>query len=138
MDVSAAVVAKVPGGNLRVSRADFGALWALVDYLGSQPYRGDEFLIGVLRTCRWLGAQPVWSSVVGRAEMPAAPYTGRRRSAMPETIDAEYLVAAAAQVPRPNRRVSRPDLARGVVATLDWTWHGSRSPPFDIPHAPAG
>jgi hypothetical protein len=137
VDVSAAVVAKVPGQNLRVSRAEFGAVWALAEVLGSQPYRGDDFLIGVLRTCRWLGAQPVWSSVVGRAEMPTAPCTGRRHSAMPETIDAEYLAAAAGQVPRPNRPVSRPDLARGVVATLDWTWHGSRRPPFGIPYAAA-
>jgi hypothetical protein len=138
VEVSAEVVAKVPGENLRVSQDDFGALWAFVEDLGSQPYRGDDFLIGVLRTCRWLGAQPVWSSVVGRAEMPAAPYTGRRHSAMPETIDAEYLAAAAGQVPRPNRPVSRPDLARGVVVTVDWTWHGSHRPPFDLSRTAAG
>jgi hypothetical protein len=138
MDVSAAVVAKVPGGNLRVSRADFGALWAAAEDWGGRPGPDNDYLIGVLRTCRWLGAQPVWSSVVGRAEMPTAPYTGRRHSAMPETIDAEYLAAAAGQVSRPNRPVSRPELARGVVAALDWTWHGSRRPPFEIPRSAVG
>jgi hypothetical protein len=57
---------------------------------------------------------------------------------VPETIDAEYLAAAAGQVPRANRPVRRPDLARGVVSALNWTWHGSRRPPVDIPHAAAG
>jgi hypothetical protein len=138
VDVSAEVVAKVPGMNLRVSRPEFGSLWAAVEDWGGRPGPDNDYLVGVVLTCRWLGAQPVWSSVVGRAEMPAAPYTGRRHPAMPETIDAEYLAAAAGQVPRPNRPVSRPDLARGAVVTLDWTWHGSRRPPFDLSHTVAG
>jgi hypothetical protein len=50
---------------------------------------------------------------------------------MPETIDEEYLAAV-------SRRWARPELARGVVATLDWTWHGSRRPPLDISRAAAG
>jgi hypothetical protein len=138
VDVSTAVVAKVPGENLRVSRDHFGTLWAAVEDWGGRPGPDNDYLVGVVLTCRWLGAQPVWSSVVGRAEMPTAPYTGRRRTAMPETIDAEYFAAAAGQVSRPNRPVIRPELARGVVATLDWTWHGSRRPPFDIAHAATG
>jgi hypothetical protein len=138
VDVSAAVVAKVPGQNLRVSRDEFGALWAAAEDWGGRPGPDDDYLVGVVLTCRWVGSQPVWSSVVGRAEMPAAPYTGRRHSAMPETIDAEYLAAAAGPVAGPHRPVSRPDLARGVVVTLDWTWHGSRRPPFDISHAAVG
>jgi hypothetical protein len=56
--VSAAAVAKVPGENLRVSRAEFGALWSLVEHLASQPPGpNNEYLIGVLRTCRWLADQ---------------------------------------------------------------------------------
>jgi hypothetical protein len=129
--VSAAAVAKVPGENLRVSRAEFGALWSLVEHLASQPPgSNNEYLIGVLRTCRWLADQPVWSRVIGRAEMPPAPVTLREHAAMPETIDAEYLAAV-------SPRASRPDLARGVATTLEWTWHGSRRPPFDMSHAAA-
>jgi hypothetical protein len=45
MEVSAEAVAKVPGENLRVSRVDFGALWALAEQLGSLPARGDQYLI---------------------------------------------------------------------------------------------
>jgi hypothetical protein len=59
VEVSAEALAKVPGENLRVSRADFGALWALAQRLGSQPGPDDPYLIGVLRTCQWLAGQPV-------------------------------------------------------------------------------
>ena len=40
----------------------------------ARPARGDQYLIGVLRTCRWLASQPVWSRMISRWEMPAAPY----------------------------------------------------------------
>ena len=131
MGVSAEAVAKVPGENLRVSRADFGALWELAEHLGEQPYRGDQYLIGVLWSCQWLARQPVWVSFLRRWEMPAAPLTRRRHAAMPETIDEEYLAAATAA---PFER----ERARGVVATLEWTWHGSGRPPLDISTAAVG
>jgi hypothetical protein len=131
VDVSAEAVAKVPGENLRVSRAQFGALWALAEYLGSQSGPDNDYLVGVVLTCRWLASQPVWSQAVKRAELPYAPVTWRRHAAMPETIDAEYLAAV-------SRRWARPELTRGVVATLDWTWHGSWRPPLDISRAAAG
>jgi hypothetical protein len=114
-----------------VSRGEFGALWALAERLGDQPGPDNDYLVGVVLTCRWLASQPVWSKAVNRAEMPYAPVTWRRHAAMPETIDAEYLVAV-------SRRWARPELTHGVVATLDWTWHGSRRPPLDISRAAAG
>jgi hypothetical protein len=40
MDVSSVVVAKVPGENLRVSRADFGMVWAAVERWGATPRAG--------------------------------------------------------------------------------------------------
>ena len=131
VEVSAAAVAKVPGENLRVSRADFAALWAFAEDVGRRLAGPDEYVVGVVRTCRWLARQPVWSSIFRRWEMPEAPLTGRHRSAMPETIDAEYLAAVTA---RPFER----ERARGVMATLEWTWHGSGRPPLDMPAAAAG
>ena len=131
VDVTAELVAKVPDENLRVSRAEFAALWSLAEHRGSQPPGPDsEYLIGVLWTCRWLADQPVWSRVAGRAEMPAAPLTRRQHAAMPETIDEEYLAAVTA-------RVFERERGRGVAATLEWTWHGSRRPPLAISHAAA-
>ena len=131
MEVSAETLAKVPGENLRVSRAEFGSVWSAVERWASQPGPSDAFLIGVLRTCRWLADQPVWSRVAGRAEMPVAPVTFREHAAMPETIDMDYLAAVSPRAPE-------PDVARGVAATLEWTWHGSRRPPLVISHAAAG
>jgi hypothetical protein len=131
VEVSAKTLSKVPGENLRVSRAEFGAVWSAVEHWASQPGPTDYFLVGVLRTCRWLANQPMWSRIAGRAEMPAAPVTRRQHAAMPETIEAEYLAAVSPRVPE-------PDVARGVAVTLEWTWHGSRRPPMEVPHAAAG
>jgi hypothetical protein len=131
MEVSAETLAKVPGENLRVARAEFGAVWSAAERWGTQPGPDNDYLIGVLWTCRWLADQPVWSRVAGRAEMPVAPVTSRRHAAMPETIDAEYLAAVSPRAPE-------PEFARGVVATLEWTWHGSGQPPLDVQHSVAG
>ena len=131
MEVSAETLAKVPGENLRVSRAEFGALWALAQRAGSEPGPDTPYLIGVLWSCRWLARQPVFSRVIGRWEMPAAPLTRRAHSAMPETIEAEYLAAATAPAFLRER-------ARGVMATLEWCWYGSGRPPLDVSAAAAG
>jgi hypothetical protein len=126
--VSAEAVARVPVRNLRISLAEFGALWATVERLTSRPGPHDDYLIGVLRTCRWLAGQPVRSAGLARAEMPSAPITRRSHIAMPETVEAEVVAAAAAT----GRCRGRPDLARGVVATLEWAWRGTRAPPLDV------
>jgi hypothetical protein len=121
----------VPDENLHVSRAKFGALWAFAEKLAGRPGPDDDYLVGVVLTCRWLASQAVWSAALKRAEMPYAPVTWRRHAAMPETIDAEYLAAVSLRAPE-------PEIARGVVATLDWTWHGSGRPPLDMSRAAAG
>src|SRR6266542_1316149 len=96
MEVSVEAVARVPGENLRVTRADFGVLWAVAERLGDRPANGDKYLVGVVFTCRWLARQPVWSTIINRWEMPTAPLTRRWHSAMPETIDEAYVAAATA------------------------------------------
>jgi hypothetical protein len=131
MEVSVEAVARVPGENLRVTRADFGVLWAVAERLGERPANGDKYLVGVVFTCRWLARQPVWSTIIDRWEMPVAPLTRRWHSAMPEAIDEEYLAAATAPAFERER-------ARGVMATLEWAWHGSGRPPLDVSTAAAG
>jgi hypothetical protein len=128
MEVPSQAVARVPGENLRVSRTEFGALWVMVERLTGRPGPDDDFLIGVLRTCRWLAGQPVRSAGLARAEMPSAPITRRSHIAMPETVEAELVAAAAAA----GRCRGRPDLARGVVTTLEWAWRGTGAPPLDV------
>lgn len=131
MNLSAQAVAKVPDENLRVSRGEFGALWAYAEHLAGLPGPDNDYLVGVVLTCRWLAGQPVWSSAIKRSEMPYAPVTWRRHAAMPETIEAEYMDAV-------SPRAAEPDIARSVVATLDWAWHGSGRPPLDMSQAAAG
>jgi hypothetical protein len=75
--------------------------------------------------------RPVWSQIFRRWEMPDAPLTGRRYSAMPETIDGAYLAAVTA-------RTFERERAHGVMAMLDWSWHGSRRPPLEMRAAAVG
>ena len=133
VDVSAEVVAvaRVPEENLRIPRAEFGTVWSYAERLGRLPNVDDGFLVGVILTCRWLAAQPVWSSIVRRPEMPGAPLTGRRHVAMPETVEAELLAAYS------HNAVNRAR-ADGVAATLEWAWRGSRPPPLDLGTAAGG
>jgi len=132
VEVSAEAVANVPGENLRVARAAFGALWSLAEHLGGQPGNGGNYLLGVILTCEWLADQPVPSLMPARvAEMPRSPLTRRLQRPMPETIESELLAAYA-------RRSGRPELARGVAATLEWAWRGKGRPPLDVSQAAAG
>jgi hypothetical protein len=57
MEVSAADVAKVPAANMRVSRAEFVALWQTAERLHDEQLRRgvpDWYGAGVVETCRWL------------------------------------------------------------------------------------
>jgi hypothetical protein len=129
--VSAEAVAKVPDENLRVSRAEFASVWVLAEHLGEQPGHGGEYLLGVILTCEWLADQPVPSILPSRvAEMPRSPLTRRLQRPMPETIESELLAAWA-------RRGERPELARGVAATLEWAWRGKGRPPLGVSHTAA-
>jgi hypothetical protein len=132
VDVSADAVAMVPGEILRVPRPEFGAVWARAEHLGGQPRDGGDYLLGVILTCEWLADQPVPSVLPNTvAEMPRSPITRRLQRPMPETIESELLAAYA-------RRGGRPELARGVAATLDWAWRGKGRPPLDVSQAAAG
>jgi hypothetical protein len=132
VEVSADAVAKVPGENLRVPRPEFGAVWARAEHLGSPPGDGGDYLLGVILTCEWLADQPVPSVLPNRAaEMPRTPLTRRLQRPMPETIESELLAAYA-------RRGARPELARGVAATLEWAWRGKGRPPLDVSPVTAG
>lgn len=118
-------VTRVPQENLRVPPGEFGALWIEAERLGQRSSTGDDFLVGVILTCRWLADQPVWSEIIHRAEMPSAPLTGRRHAAMPETIESELLVAYSSTGINRQR-------ADGVAATLEWAWRGCGRPPLDV------
>jgi hypothetical protein len=86
----------------------------------------------VILTCEWLADQPVPSILSNRvAEMPRSPLTRRLQRPMPETIESELLAAYA-------RHGGRPELARGVAATLEWAWRAKGRPPVDMGHATAG
>ena len=133
--MTAEQIAKVPAENIHVSRAVFGQVWAYADELATQPGPDDDYLVGVLWTCRWLSKQPVWSQIFKRMEIPPSPITRRHYAAMPETIQDEFI--AAARVGRLGQTGMMADLARGALAALEWAWGGSGRPPLELPTAAA-
>ena len=135
MGVTAEQIANVPAENIHVSREDFGRLWAYADHLGRLRDTG-PYAIGVLFACEWIAAQPVWSKVSKRWELPASPVTERHYKAMPETIDAEHLAAARASAPGTTGR--RAERARGAAAMLEWAWARTGRSPLDLPAVPTG
>jgi hypothetical protein len=59
MEVTEIEIARIPVGNLRVPRAEFGAVWAAAERLDAeQGQRGttDWYAGGVVVTCRWMAA----------------------------------------------------------------------------------
>jgi hypothetical protein len=130
MEVTSDRVRRVPLENIRVSLADFGRVWALAEGVADQVE--DYYFLGVAMTCEWLADQAVPSRVEpGTMESPRCPASWGRHRAMPETIDEEYLAALRACR---SPMAWEAEMARGVVAALDWAWNGHRDqPPVPLP-----
>ena len=135
VEVSAADVAKVPAGNMRVSRAEFAALWQTAErFHDEQVGRGvaDWYGCGVVETCRWL-ANAIVKPEVGPWRLAPSPVTKRIQVASDELIEAECRAAErlAGCRPVPAQLQRRPGWVEAVVATLDWAWRQHGSSPLD-------
>lgn len=124
VDVTTTIITKIPAGNLCIPRDTFAEHWRHAEQLNQPGGPHTDYLVGVVRTCRWLADQPFWSGIDNRMMPPPAPITGRHRADSPEAIEAEY--TAALRCTASHRR----EIARGVIATLDWCWNGTNQPPF--------
>ncbi|HZS20437.1 MAG TPA: hypothetical protein VFA63_05545 [Pseudonocardiaceae bacterium] len=131
--VSPADVAKIPAGNLRVSRAEFVALWQAAEQCHDEQLRRgvpDWYGAGVVETCRWLA---IVEPKTEPWHLAPSPVTRRTQVAYGDLIEAECHVAGqlAGSRPLPARLRSRPGWIEGVVATLNWAWRRHGSPPLD-------
>lgn len=124
MDVAAALPT-VPAENLRVSRAEFGRVWARAEQVSREHGPQDFYLTGVVWAFRWIARQPLES-----------PVTRKPLRAMPETMDSEYL-AALADARSTKLHPMRVDIARGTAAVLAWVGHGGPEPRL-VPLSDAG
>lgn len=112
----ATVLPKVPTENLCIPRADFGRVWAQAEQAAIERGPKDYYLAGIVITCRWIARQALRS-----------PVTRAVRSAMPETLDTEYMEALAA-IRDTRLHPMRVNMARGAVAVLAWVGHGGPEP----------
>lgn len=137
MEVTAADVARIPAGNLRVPRAEFAALWSAAEQESrEQAARGvtDWYAGGVALTCRWLAAAFVVTQS-GRQHAAFAPVTNRSARAYEELIEAEYLAAEQMDARQPDLVASRPGWCEAIRATLRWAWRHEGPPPLALPEA---
>lgn len=129
-------IARVPVTNLRVPRAEFGALWAAAERLSEQQGKAggaDWYAAGVVVTCRWL-AGAATRLPNGRATAAHSPITRSTVRAYEELVDAECLAAERllAQSPPPALMARRPGWVEGVAATLRWAWRHQGAPPLAV------
>lgn len=133
MEVTAADIADIPAGNLRVPRAEFAAVWVRAENLHDQRATrrvSDWYSTGVVATCRWLARATIRPGN-GPSHPARSPITGHAE-AHQSLIESEYIVATslALRQPQPRWLVQRP----GCEATLLWAWHYHRDPPLEIDH----
>jgi hypothetical protein len=138
MEVTDADVARIPATNIRISRTEFGAVWAQAERIcHEQGQRGitDWYAAGVAVSCEWLATAVVRSST-GRRYPARSPVTRRTERAYEELIEAEYLAAEklAARSPRPAWLEDRPGWTEAIRATLRWAWRHSGPPPLPADH----
>lgn len=130
VDVTERDVEAIPGGNLRVPRGEFVAVWAAAERnMGDDPT--DWYAAGVAVTCRWLAAATV-RPATGRWYVQWAPVTKRTGSAYEELVEAECLAAEALLTRRPIPRwlLGRRGWIEGIVATFRWAWQRSAEAPL--------
>jgi hypothetical protein len=133
--VTEADIARVPVGNLRVPRVEFGAVWAAAERRNTeQGERGitDWYAAAVVVTCRWLAGATVRPST-GRPFVVYAPVTRRTTRAYEELIEAEFLAAERLAQRRPDLVASRPGWCEAIRATLRWAWRHDGPPPLIVP-----
>jgi len=127
--VTAADVERIPAGNLRVSRAEFVALWVAAERRVDEDY-SDWYAAGVAMTCRWMATVTVFHL---RQVRPArAPVTGETARAYEELIAKELFAAhrLSLRQPVPEWLRGRPRWLDAVIATLEWAWSRSGVAPM--------
>ncbi|MCO1657875.1 hypothetical protein [Pseudonocardia humida] len=117
-------VTRIPGGNLRVSRSEFAAVWAAAEHRDASGV--DWYAGGVVDTCRWLAGRSV-----------RRPATGRTGIAYEERIEDESVAAESLAVRRPDLVGLQPGWCEGVRATLRWAWRRDGGPPVSAVGGPS-
>jgi hypothetical protein len=140
VEVTAALIERIPAENLRVRRADFAAVWAEAERAykrNTLTHTSDWYVLGVAVTCEWL-AGAVVPGLRGSTHPAWAPITHRKSAAHPELIESETLAAERWVARHPHGMERRPGWLEAILATLTWTWRGVGVPPLEIRDADAG
>lgn len=133
-------IARIPVGNLRVSHAEFAAVWASAERRSSKhAEKGstDWYAGAVALTCRWL-AGAAYVSPRGLAEAARSPITFSVAAANEELIEREFQAAELLKTRDPRLAADRPGWCEGIQATLRWAWRRQGPPPLDIHGAADG
>ena len=145
MEVTASLLDRVPVGNLRVPRTEFGALWVAAERINAEQTERpdpDWYPAAVAVTCRWL-AGAVVQDRTGRRTLAPSPATRRPARAYEELIEADssavttgsgsaslaWRSASRASAPSAAARVPAvwaSQTARASSSSCSWTARSSR------------
>jgi len=129
MEVTPVDVARVPTENLRVPVADFAAVWAAAEAQADQPTASAWYVAGVVDTFRWLARATIRPDAGPWFSAPA-PVSGRRDRALPEAIEAEWLIAQTlTSALSDEAALDHPSRIEGVAAAFAWAWCGTGTVP---------
>lgn len=134
MDPAKVDATQIRSGNVRVSRAEFLAVWDESGRRQTGPGEHepvDWYVGAVVQTCRWVAAVPMRTALCGG--LPRSPVTGRACLAYEASIEAEW--QAAQDQSFSDEFAGRPGWRDGVLATLRWAWCCQGPPPLEAPAA---
>lgn len=124
---------RVPARNLRVARAEFGAVWAAAQ-TQADAYGQHKivhwYTSGIIVTCMWL-ADAHYVPARGCSHPARSPVEDRAISAAEDSIEAEYQAAELMAERQPWLLEQRPGWCEGIRATLRWAWRNEGPPPLD-------
>lgn len=137
MEVTDALVAAIPVGNLGVPRSEFAAVWSAAERHNQEHAgSGDWWAAGVVTTCRWL-AGAVVENLPGFRSIATSPVGRREVRAYEELVEAEFLAAEQLDVRCPDLVTSRPGWCEAIRTTLRWAWRQAGPAPFPLPESRA-
>lgn len=133
-------IARIPVGNLRVSHAEFAAVWASAERQSRKHAEKDStdwYAGAVALTSRWL-AGAAYVSPRGVAEAAPSPITLSAAAANEELIEREFQAAELLKTRDPRLAADRPGWCEGIQATLRWAWRRQGPAPLHVAGAADG
>jgi hypothetical protein len=143
MEITAQVLAGVPGRNIHIPLADFAAVWRLAETELSRllisAWETDwepSYALAVVGTCRWLAnAEELYGRATAPIQisgLPVGPADRQTIQAVHE--ESRYLMSRFPGGYESPGMPPRPGYLEGVREAVEWAWLLGPRPRVGVPH----